>query len=398
MVASSSVNIPTATTAPTATPVSTQVISPMQTPASISTAPVIASASPPVDNLKDQIINKIAALRDHLTGSRAIIILVVVYAIIMVAYFLSETYRVESVYSELDKYRDYLVIDGKYLNTSERKHMKLKEFYVASSFRPYMAKNQLLDYCSKKLLQKVIISGARFLYIDIFNSNLSENSRPVISSGYENGNWKLTLNTIDFEEFCRVISVTAFSSGYVNNYNDPLILALNLKTNHNFITLNRIQETLIKYFKPRLLSSKYSNQKVNMADVEMRHLMGKIIIMTSGGYEDSTLEELINMSWDKDVLNKIPYNALGDPEQSNADDTTEVLRLNFADIKDENTKNLTIVTPSENSFFTFNYPPEYYFRSGCQFICMNYQKVDKNMSEYISKFKTSSFVEKPTNL
>ena len=27
---------------------------------------------------------------------------------------------------------------------------------------------------------------------------------------------------------------------------------------------------------------------------------------------------------------------------------------------------------------------------------MNYQNVDKNMSEYISKFKTSSFVEKPT--
>ena len=120
--------------------------------------------------------------------------------------------------------------------------------------------------------------------------------------------------------------------------------------------------------------------------------------MTSGGYNDSTLEELINMSWDKDNLNKIPYNSLGNLEEGSSEDTTEVLRLNFSDVKDENTKNLTIVTPPENSFFTFNYTPEYYFRSGCQFICMNYQNVDKNMSEYISKFKTSSFVEKPTNL
>ena len=43
------------------------------------------------------------------------------------------------------------------------------------------------------------------------------------SNGIKEGNWKLTLNTVPFEECCKIIGTHAFKSGRVNNYNDPLM-------------------------------------------------------------------------------------------------------------------------------------------------------------------------------
>ena len=91
-----------------------------------------------------------------------------------------------------------------------------------------------------------------------------------------------------------------------------LYLLLNLKTNNNFKCHNRIQETLFKYFKNRLLPSKFSYGRGDILNTKMRELMGKVIIMTSNGYQNSKLEEIVNFSWERDDFHKLSYKTLVD--------------------------------------------------------------------------------------
>ena len=250
----------------------------------------------------------------------------------------------------------------------------------------------LISHNPQSLLQ-TIKSGPRAIYIDIFNDTLSDDAFPVVSSGFEKGNWRLTLTTMSFDKFCQTLAKSVFTSGFVNNYDDPFILILNLKTNKNFKCHNRIQETLFKYFKSRLLPSKFSYGRGDLLNTPMRELMVKVIVMTSGGYENSKLEEIVNFSLERDDFHKISYGSLVD-EVSSYDN----VKLNMDDVRTQMRDNLGLVVPQENSFFTRNYNPQNFFDTGCQMIAMNYQKVDKYMETYFTKFQGSSFVEKPKGL
>tara|TARA_Y100000590_G_scaffold14063_2_gene16896 strand:+ start:16844 stop:17887 length:1044 start_codon:yes stop_codon:yes gene_type:complete len=326
-------------------------------------------------------------------AGKAIGILFFIYIIIMIAYFVSQGYRVGSTISTISKYEKFLLINDSYLSENKRQDMKLKNFYVTSAYRPYMASNQKYDYASEKILEKNIESGCRFILLDIFNETLSEDTEPVVSTGIEKGNWKYTLNTVYFNKICQIISERAFTSGYVNNYNDPFFIALNLKTNNNHNTLNRVQEAIFKYLKPKLLPSKFANQSTFIGDALISELMGKVIILSSGGYEHTNLEEIINYSWDKDDCTLMSYKTM-DVEAPK--DT--IIKNNPDDVRNFNKTGISIVIPDENSFFTNNYDPDIFFDTGCQFICMNYQKSDDFMSKYITKFRYSSFLEKPDHL
>ena len=325
----------------------------------------------------------------ELTFGKIITFLVVLYVILMIGYILSENYRVSSAIVQLDKYRNALFLDNMYLMKNKRRDKRLKEFYIATSFRPYLAINQLFEYTSLKILKRNVQNGVRAMFFDIYNDSLSEEAFPVVSSGFEKGNWKLTLNTLTFESVIRELSKTIFTSGYTNNYNDPFFLLLNLKTNRNFKSVNRIQETIYKYFKDQLLPSKYSYQSSILADAPIRDLMGKVVIITSQGYENTNLEELVNGSWNTDNLKKISYRSL-----DSATPKSDAIKMNIDDVRTFNDSGLSIVVPPEESFFTYNYLPEPFFTAGCQFICMNYQLNNQFMEPYITKFNTSSFVEK----
>ena len=325
----------------------------------------------------------------ELTFGKIITFLVVLYVLLMIGYLLSENYRVSSTLVQLDKYRNALFLDSMYLMKKKRPDKKLKDFYIASSFRPYLAINQMFEYCSLKILVRNVQNGVRAMYFDVFNDKLSEDAFPVVSSGYEKGNWKLTLNTLTFESVIRELSKTIFTSGYTNNYNDPFFIFLNLKTNRNFNSVNRIQETIYKYFKDRLLPSKYAHQSTKLADAPMRDLMGKVIIITSDGYENTNLEELVNASWNTDGMKKISYRAL-----DAATPKSDAIKMNIDDVRTFSSSGISIVVPPEESFFTSNYYPEPFFTAGCQFIFKNYQSNDKFMEPYITKFNSSSFVDK----
>ena len=349
---------------------------------------VVQNANKTTSNVTPKPTKKVP-LVGELTFGKIITFLVILYVVLMIAYLLSENYRVNSVLVQLDKYRNAIFIDNMYLLKNKRQDKPLKDFLIASSFRPYIAINQMFEYTSTKIIRRNVQNGVRAMYFDIFNDSLSEDAFPVVSTGYEKGNWKLTLNTLRFEEVIKELSKTIFTSGYVTNYNDPFFLLLNLKTNKNFNSINRVQETIFKYFKNRLLPSKYAYQSSKLADAPMRDLMGKLILITSDGYENTNLEELVNGSWNTDNLKKISYKALdsGTPDY-------EAIKMNIDDVRSYNKDSITLSVPEEDAFFTRNYSPEPFFTSGCQFIFMNYQSNDNFMEPYITKFNRSSFVEK----
>ena len=159
-------------------------------------------------------------VRDFSSGfslGNIILTLFFIYLLINLIYVTDETYRVGNAIVELNKYSLNYAVDYRYLYQEGRQDKLFKNFYIATAFRPYLAKNQLLDYVSGRVLTQTIKSGPRAIYVDIFNDTLSDDAFPVVSSGFEKGNWRLTLTTMSFDKFCQTLSNSIFTSGFVNN-------------------------------------------------------------------------------------------------------------------------------------------------------------------------------------
>ena len=215
-------------------------------------------------------------------------------------------------------------------------------------------------------------------------------AEPVLSNGYSEGQWKLTFNTIRFDDFCKLLAYTIFSYGYVNNTKDPFILMLNLNTEGNIICLNKIKKIIYKRLGRYLLDNRYTYSSINIFNEPIKNFMRKIIIISSPGYKNSELEELVNYTWEKDELKNITYEAL---DKNNMDPS--VIRLNPYELKQFNKSNATMVTPNLGTIYTTNYNPEIFWANGCQFVLMNYQKIDTHFDKYISFFRKDSFIDKP---
>ncbi len=302
------------------------------------------------------------------------------------------SYRVNNAMLPLSKYRDF-IITGSELNKASKRNNKLCDFYIACAYKPYMTKNQLFDYCSLDIVEEILISGVRSIYIDIFNSQMSGDAHPIISNGFQEGEWKLAYNSILFEDLCKTIDKIVFSSGYVNNFNDPFILCLNLKTNGNYKCLNKVKKILYNVFGNRLLDNSYTYSSKHIMTTKIKDLMGKVIIFCSEGHKNTDLEELVNFSWEEQGLKKISYESI-DPTVEN----TDKVKLNNDELKNFNKNGITIVTPNDNTYYTYNYNTNYAWDAGCQMVFMNYQKVDNFMNAYIEKFQLASFVKKPANM
>ena len=346
------------------------------------------------DAVKDKLsngINYVKEISEKIQGGHILLILLVITIFVYFIYSISYTHRTGLALDNLNKWAPELQINPRYIFDKNLTNKALSKFKIASSYRPYVTNNQMMDYCSLETLQKTISCGARALYIDIFNSSLYENAEPVVSVGYEKGNWKLTLNTLHFDDVCNTISQTAFSSGYVDNYFDPLFLVLDLKCNNNFHTINKIQKSIVKYFKARLLPSQYSNANpnVNLGDVPIGELMNKVVIICSDGFQNTKLEELVNASWINDNTNIISFDSLGG---NIGIENPETLLLDKEELKDYNDNYLTLVHPPNASFFTYSYPSQRFFDAHCHFVFMNYTKVDLNSIETIKVFQNSSLM------
>ena len=103
----------------------------------------------------------------------------------------------------------------KITNFSNRKggntKITLKDIVVSSSYNSCHNGNQMFGYTSENILKQILKSGCRYVELNVFASVYGDKAKPVVSQGYKQGQWKLMLNTTNFEDCINVIAKNAFS-------------------------------------------------------------------------------------------------------------------------------------------------------------------------------------------
>ena len=336
--------------------------------------------------------------------------------------FVSKTFRVYTTLHKLEIYQSNEInqqsIFDDVFKTGDK---KLKNFYVASAYRPYVCYYHKYDYCSLEVFEQVLCAGPRMIELEIFNDSFSVDVEPVVSTGTHDGEWKLAMNSLPLTDVLKSIAKTVFNNKYMNELSkDPFIIYLNLKVNRNLKCLEKISKYIYQILGQYLLGIEYSynSNKTNskFSDITLSKIKSKIVILANSGFEGTPLEEIVNYSTASD------YTLKNNPEQyrilylKNSDivekeeDIEEYSNTTYYKVEAENLKNynkcgFTILSPNSEEYSGFldgisprNPEPQTALETGCQFIMMNYQMIDTNMSNYTYIFKDSSFVEKSLEL
>lgn len=277
----------------------------------------------------------------------------------------------------------------------------LRDFYIMSSNNSCCGGYLMNDFVDFKPLESVIKLGCRCLDFDIY----SKNGQAIVAAGKDNVDdnkyvIKGTYNGLPVDTVFKVIQEIAFDSSICNNYEDPLIINLKIKTNKSNV-FKTLAKSLNKHFGSRLLYQKYGysgknagadwgpNGTWNVLDIPMNQLKEKVIIScydVNKQYLDTDLNEYINLS---NAMDHIKYAKNHDLTNAiNNDDLIKFNKLGF-----------TICTPDINEFIS-NPDPTKQFLQGCQVIKMNFSLYGKNLENYINYFKNknTAFALKPAHL
>jgi hypothetical protein len=212
-------------------------------------------------------------------------------------------------------------------NINSYKNKKLTDYFVCSSYRSFLIGNQLFDYCSIEMLKRVLYFGARYIELEIFDKENKDNTEPIISAGFEHTHYKTTLDYLSVTECIMTIAKFAFSDKFLENYNDPLFLFLNIKTD-NFETLDKVYDDINTYLHRYLLPKKYNHY--NISNLTLCELKRKCVILSNGKYKRkiiptlknnnsntdyiySKLNNIINCSTDKPYLKRLYYSEINKP-------------------------------------------------------------------------------------
>ena len=341
-----------------------------------------------------------------------ILVIFILFLLVASMYFSSSGFRCQQSVTRIKTYHRYQNL--KSINYKIHGEEPLHKFSISSSFNPCNTKNPIMDYTCLTVLKNILQSGARYIEVKIFNNKFGENTEPVISNGYKKGEWKMTLSTVNFEEFCKLLYEHAWTVNRqlgnnevvgVANYKDPLFLGLNLATNKNLNTLNKIADLILNYFSGRLLSTRFTNLTKNLANIKMSDLNQRLVIFSSTGYQGSKLKELINAAWSgpdatierlhfSELLNLVSNKPISEDESS------DILSQYSDEEKlfiQKTRQKLHIIIPDKDEemslFKPQNYDTSLAFKLGCQFVCVYYQSVDKNMDPYITHYKSNGIVK-----
>jgi len=272
----------------------------------------------------------------------------------------------------------------------------LRDFYIASSLNSCCSKGgQMYTYASTDTLKSVIKQGARALDFEIFTVD----GEPVVSASTStSSNYiKATLNSVSFQEAMLMVRNYCFSSGFVQNYKDPVIVNLRMSTGHD------VYDSMAKSIKKafcgsesrddckHLLHKKHRHDAdgYNIGAMKMSELQGKVIIFCTGGesiYRNKPdFYDLVSGSASGVFLRQLShydvlYGAGNDP-----------------DLINYNKRNMSIViaAPGEESTIATSTPLYY----GCQMIFMDYSNPDNNLGFMLSKFNKAgtAFILRPKN-
>jgi hypothetical protein len=299
----------------------------------------------------------------------------------------------------------------------------LSDFYIASSANSFLVGNQKYDYVSLDMIKNVLIMGARYIELELLNDSIGANPKPVITTGYQQGQWQTSLNYIDFEKTCLTISEFAFSHD-IKTHQLPLFIYIKLKINNNPRTIDQITKILNQIFpdakeNPKETGNRFPTE-LNPSTSKICSLFNQVVIWS---------DPLITTDWsdtDKEieknyytVINKYTpirlhhtevhtFNDLKDLKDLKEDSkitkpktgkTPEDHRKESDKLTEHNRTNLSIVYPSmEDDSQSLNYDPNEGWSYGCQFVALNYQISDNYRQMYFNKFINNSFVLKPNGL
>lgn len=238
--------------------------------------------------------------------SNYITIVIVIILIAALGYILSKNYRVNSkVISNELNLPNNMIYQTDYCSPRLGVR-KLVDFHIKSSHASALSGFQKADYVSTDMIKNVLANNVRYLEFSLFSKEQNNDSEPVVSSGYKRGNWKLTANVLSFREVLSVIKEYAFSEAFITNYNDPLFIYLDIKTEFKG-TLNQCADLIIQQIGDRILDNRYRYQHQNIADTPMCNLMDRIVIMSNSGFGGTRLEEFINISESNGNLQRLEY-------------------------------------------------------------------------------------------
>ena len=272
----------------------------------------------------------------------------------------------------------------------------LRDYYIKTAYNCCCGGNFQNDYVNLCALENCIQQGARCLHFEIYamrTDNDAFNSAPIqpviAASAQDSVYWKGTFNYLKLDDVFTTITNQAFSNHYCANYNDPLILYFQIKSNHIGI-YNIISDALSHYFNQYLLDSTYSDEYSghNFGQVPIKTFKRKILIFVDGSnklYLKSRLKEQVNMASSGPFLYNLKYSAVEHTQDHN--------------LKDHNKKYMSIVLPDWNVHDVnpnFNIAQQY----GCQLVGMSFQNYDTNLELYNEFFdgQKYAFVEKPAAL
>ena len=315
---------------------------------------------------------------------------------------------------------------------------KLCDYYISSSYMTPCVGNQHYDYVSNDMITEVIQSGARYIQIPICEADVGMNALPVVGTAFYGESLITSLNTLEISSVFKTILGNAFT---LNNktINYPLIIHLILNTSKKF-TLNVVAQTIKEVFTKNNMNvlvdvSKYKTFPIFLD--KLCNLLGKIIIISTPGYSGTNLESYIvptNNLFHMHVFSEIdqknvPSETLLKTSYNNklSSHSQKKTALKFKEkyptidyvVKNMNTIGHTILNDKEilNNLTSFNkigitavipnsnvdiistnYNQKEAIYLGCQWIAMNFQVNDINMTNYLAVFKDSSFRLKPSSM
>ena len=330
---------------------------------------------------------KARAIQKFQKNKKTLIIIFIV-VLIIIAYFIIFFRRVPRfLYRMNQNYMACKISSLQYNKKIMNGNYKLKDFYIASSYKSYLPCTNYIDYACIDSIQRILFFGGRHIDLDIMNYGF-DCSNLVVCNGRERGNWHYT-TSLNLNKTLEFISKYAFGKE-VPNGEDPLFLSLNFKTWYNKDSLNECASIIKQYFSRKFLPIEYAykgrESKVNVCDMPIKNILDKIIIICNDNVENTDMDELVNM---------------GSTDYGNIRTVTHREVLDCKDIKEFREFNKTYMTKVVPDFSgrmkqNYNYLLPYYL--GCQFICMNYTEPDQWMKMYINTFSEYSFVLKPYKL
>ena len=105
--------------------------------------------------------------------------------------FISKTFRVYTTLHRLEIYQSNDINPESIFKFDNMEGKKLRDFYIASAYKPYVCYYHKYDYCSLEVFRQVLMTGPRMIELEIFNDNFSIDVEPVVASGTKE--WRMAI-------------------------------------------------------------------------------------------------------------------------------------------------------------------------------------------------------------